>query len=256
MSNRIFIVFLLCLLCVSFVSADCTVYSYSASGLPIAYSVVLVKNSISNVTIMTNSTDLLGSFTYLGDCSNLSFSFSLPSSNYSAVIVNASVASPVPMDDFIRARLRLVNTLGQALEAQDCKVSALSSDGSALIYSWDTLCRQGEPYLDSSGNWAAVSNCSFTDSQGWYYFRGLASRSSGFVYGDSYVLNVVCNGQSINLPFSMNLGKHEDLNEIEAWAANRTGLILLYFLGIIVLGFIIVVFVKWIKGRKGKDGVC
>lgn len=242
-----FLFIFLLVFCVG-VSGDCEVVLLSSLGLPVENAPVSVVDLSSNVSLLTNSTDAAGAYFFVGNCSNISLVVSIPSSNYSAVLSNGSISSVVPLNDFVSARVQLKNTLGVPLEAQDCSVN-IFDDSSVLVFSYDTLCRQGEPYIDSSGNWASFSKCPFTDSQGWYYFRGEV-KEPFFDYAHNYSLQFVCNGQNYSMRFSTGLEKHTDLNKYAAMVEKQGGVIALYVIGGLFL-LLLLAFVLWVLfGRK------
>lgn len=257
MKERFVLRYLVCLVlllvCLGLgVSADCSVVQFSSLGDPAVNVGVVVKNLTDNSTLAVGVTDVNGLFTYpSASCDNVSFLLTLTSSNYSAVLSNGSVTSIVPLGSNISARVQLKNTLGSYLEAQDCSVAAFDANTSALVYAYNTLCKQDETYIDSAGNWASVSGCRFTDSQGWYYFSGEVSENLGFVYNHDYNLVLTCNAKSVSLPFHTDLGRLPDTEMYGDFISREGGYILVLFvIGFIVLlalGFVLAV----VAHRKG-----
>ena len=205
-------VLLAVLLCVvSYASAfNVSVTARSGSLLPVANVSVMFYN-ISGVVDASGLTDLKGNFTAF-DLSGGYYlvSVDLPSSAYSARIDSINGSAKVFLNDVLGVSVRLVNTLGQPLEAQDCSVAIFRNDSGSLVRAYDTSCRQGERYIDSAGNWASITNCPLTDSNGHYFFSTRIVEGDGFEYGRNYTVMVTCNAQSARETFMVDVMKPPD----------------------------------------------
>jgi hypothetical protein len=240
---------LIILFSIGLVSADCEVRYYSATGLPIQFMKVDVINISTAAVISTNYSDGSGVFAYVGECSGVRFFATYPSSNYSATLGNGSISSYVNIEDYVTAQVRLSNTLGAALEAQDC--STVVAYNGSLLYDYQTLCSQGKPYLDTEGNWVAPTNCPRTDSNGWYYFRGKVGADMGYYYGRTYQLIFTCNGKAYSQDFTIELPKKLiDLNVWEGMITKQGGMMLFYLL--VFLGVLIIISLIMLAIRKKK----
>lgn len=252
--------FLLCLLLVvissSPTNADCNTWVLSASALPVENVNVTWMNGATNATLDTSATDASGHATYAGNCVNISTRYRFPSSAYTAVLRNASVLSDVHVNDMVTARIQLINTLGQYLEGQDCSVVVYESNTSNVVHDYNTQCKYGEPYIDTSGNWVATSDCKFTDSLGWYYFQGRTDESMGYKFNEEYDLIFTCNGKTDTVTFQLDIEKQPaDSSKIEEYAMRYGGWIVavcLIGLFIVVAAAFIVVLVFRQKGSPGQ----
>ena len=256
MDRRLCLLFILCLL--SFRAlGDCSFYARSSSDLPVENARISVYNLSDGSLIFSNLTDSSGAVSYVGGCDGVNSSVSYAVSSYSASVSNFSISSLVPINDFVSARLNLKNTLGEFLEGQDAKVSAylINPDGSlSFVMDYPTQCIDKPKVVCSGGicNYAAASECPFTDSQGWYYFRGPVYESDGFKYNERYQLQVVINGVMVSGNFSTGLGKQADVNQMEDWASSNGGYIVLaLFLGFAVLAIaaVAVVAYSWVRHK-------
>ena len=235
------------------VTADCEAWIYSSSGEPVANVTVIYRNITNNETLSTNTTETSGRSIHLGNCINISIRTDYPSSGYSALLTNASVLSEAHINDWVTARVQVKNTLGSYLEGQDCSVSIYGANTTILIHDYDTLCSTGEPYIDASGNWVSPTDCKFTDSMGWYYFKGEITEDLGFEYDKSYDLIFVCNGKTETVTFLTTLDKQPDINKLEDFVQKQAGYILLgVVLAIIVLILIAGIVIIVIAAKKKK----
>src|SRR4030043_243660 len=125
----------------------------SGAGLPVANITITISNESNQ--LVENLTDINGIFQ--ADVNGTLFLIRLdyPSSAYSAKIDYINGTKKVFLNDVYGLTLRLVNTLGQPLEAQDCSVAIYRNDTDSLSKAYDTSCRQGERYIDSAGNGAS-----------------------------------------------------------------------------------------------------
>jgi hypothetical protein len=227
-------------------SADCSVYARSSSGLAVSGAEVIVTNTSNGGVVFDNLTSLSGGVSVIGDCNSTNISVQYPSSAYSAVIGNVSVSSSVYLDDYVSGELQLRNTLGQPLEGQDCSVAAYLANGSdlVLVKDYSTQCLYKPDLVCPNGvcNYAAVIDCPFTDSDGWYRFRGKVLESEGFQYNRLYRLTFVCNAQIASANFTTGLSRGTDMDKWGDWISSQGGFIVLGVISIIGL----VVFVAFL----------
>lgn len=233
-------------------TALCDIYVYSSLDSPVQNTEIILKNLTDGSTLATNLTNLSGMFTYTGSCENISVSATYPSSNYSALLRNASVLSQAHINGWITARVQLVNTLGSFLEGQDCSVVVYGANTSTLIHDYNTLCQTGEPYLDKNNNWATVTNCKFTDSRGWYTFKGKIDESMNYEYDNHYDLIFTCNGKQETVTFTTKLERQPDMNKLEDFTRDYGGVLFLLFLLLIIVIVFILLFVILINKKQDK----
>lgn len=233
------------------VNADCIIWFRSAGGEPVSNITVVFRNGTTNATMSTNTTDSSGRAVHLGACINVSVQATYPSSGYSAVLSGVSVTSEPYINDYVTARVQVKNTLGSYLEGQDCSVSVYEANSSNLIHDYDTLCTTGEPYVDDSGNWVSPTECKFSDSMGWYYFKGEIKESMGFKYNTVYDINFICNGKNITGTFKTQLDKQPDIDKLEDFAQKQTGYIIMF--GFFGFGFAFIVILLLLFYNKTKS---
>lgn len=236
------------------VNADCDVWVSSAAGNPVANVTVTYRNISDNTTLSTNTTGITGRSVHSGNCINVSITTDYPSSSYTALLRNASVISEANINDWVTARIQVMNTLGQFLEGQDCSVSVYENtteNSTALIHDYETLCTIGEPYVDDSGNWVSPTECKFTDSRGWYYFKGKIDESMGYEYNKYYNLIFVCNGEVEIVTFLTTLDKQPDVTKFEAFMQKQGGYIVLAILGaLLILIVVVAIIIMWHEAKK------
>jgi hypothetical protein len=168
----------------------------------------------------------------------------IPSSNYHAVLSQVDSPSSVFLNDVLSGSARLTNTLGQALEAQDCSVVTMENDTNRVIRDYRTLCYAGEPYIDSTtGNWVSFSKCPFTDSNGNYYFNTIISDGEGYQTGKYYLLQFTCNGKTNSSLFYVDVSKPTDVSSWFDWARRYSGILVIY----LVLGVALIILIYLIK---------
>ena len=206
-----------------------SVYVYNDTGDLVAND---TTNSLGNVSL-----DSLAS-------STVSVVGYIPSSNYHAVLANIVVSDKVFMNDILSGSLRLINTLGNPLEAQDCSVVTMENDTNRIIKDYRTQCYAGEPYVDEdTGNWATYSNCPFTDSNGGYYFSSKISEDDGYQSGMYYLLQFTCNGKTNSSLFYVDVPKPTDISSWFEWARRYSGILVIY----LALGIALIILIYLIK---------
>lgn len=159
----------------------------------------------------------------------------IPSSNYHAEISAIQVPQKIFLNDILSGSIRLINTLGQPLEAQDCSVVTMENDTRRVIKWYDTQCYSGEPYVDSAGNWVSYSKCPFTDSNGNYYFNTKITSDEGYQTGVYYILQFTCNGKTNSSVFYVDVPKPPDVESWFDWAWRYRGIVFLVFCIILAL---------------------
>jgi hypothetical protein len=160
--------------------------------------------------------------------------------NATSVISNISVLSNTWLNDYVSGYVLLVNqSANMTFEAVPCKVTAFENATHRFVKTWDTSCRNGEPYLDDDGNWVVISQtCKISDSQGYYYFKGEVLESDGFETGEYYLLQFTCVGESASSTFYVDVPKPQDVNKWFVFARRYLGIIVLW---VIVIIFILIV---------------
>jgi hypothetical protein len=217
-------------------ATDLNLRYLAPGGLGIGNVLVSVYNSTDLEA--QNLTDINGRISFQNvSTDEVNVTASYPSSAYSAVLENLTLNSPY-LNDILTASAKLHNTLGTPLEAQDCSVFSLDSSG-ILVHKWDTTCRQDSTYINNLGNYVAISNCTLTDSAGYYSFQGSVMEQDGFKAGENYTLVMVCNAQELTGTFQVGNVKTPDVNRYADYISQNSGLIFLLgvvgFLGLIVL---------------------
>lgn len=247
MGSRNFRVILVCLFVICFFK--------SASSVDITYvlkteggdSVVNVTVSLYNESldlVGSNVTNDLGNFSFTVENSSAFFVYGvIPSSNYHAVIGSVSASDKVFLNDVLGGSIRLINTLGQPLEAQDCSVVVLDNETNNVVKDYHTLCYAGEPYVDPvSGNWVSYSKCPFTDSNGNYYFNTIIKEEEGYQAGKYYLLQFTCNAKTNSSMFYVDVPKPTDVGMWFEWVRRYAGILIVYlalFIAVIILIYLI-----------------
>jgi len=180
-----------------------------------------------------------------------------------AVLSNVSLPATVYINDIITARVQLTNTGGSYLEAQDCSV--VSYHNGSLLYDYNTRCQYAPELLcgldDSQPNlcnWAAASNCSFTDSMGNYYFMGRTDEGLGYRWNETYELVITCNMKNSSASFTLaNQRGPVDTDRIEDFLRNNGGYVVLLLAGGLsaLFGIALVLSVigwSWKRGQRAK----
>ena len=215
----------------------------SESGDPIVNVTLSLYNS-SGELIGQENTSATGaaSFTVDSLTDEVVLNGVIPSSNYHAEISAIKVPEEVFLNDVLSGSIRLINTLGQPLEAQDCSVVTMENDTGRIIKDYRTLCFAGEPYVDSSGNWASYSKCPFTDSNGNYYFNTIITEGEGYQTGVYYLLQFTCNAKTNSSMFYVDVPKPPDVGSWMEWARRYSGVLLIFialFIAILILIYIV-----------------
>jgi hypothetical protein len=207
------------------------------------------------VLLGSNYSDAGGVVYWNMSCEDLNWSITYPLSAYSAAIQNFTVSNQTYLNSYVSGCVQLVNTLGEYLEGQDASVVAYVANTSVLVHDYKTQCVM-KPQLVCRGsegcNYESVSDCSFTDSQGWYCFKGLVTETEGFEFNGYYDLTITINAKQARLPFHVVNEKPTDWQKTEDWIRNNGGTIILMILGsLAAAGFAGLLF--WIaRGGKGK----
>jgi hypothetical protein len=152
----------------------------------------------------------------------------------------------------------LTNSNGP-LEGQDCSV--VSYYNGTLVNDYKAQCQYAPQIIcglttESGGcNYAATTNCSFTDSAGWYYFKGRTDESMGYRWNKTYELRFICNAKNSSAYFTLELESQPDTNKLEAFLNQYGGMIVLGILGIVVFlvfAVVVVLFLSWAwhRGKK------
>lgn len=234
--------FLLAMLVCYASAVNISTSSYSSDGLPVANITVQIYNE-SGSKVFENVTNVLGNVTAY-DLGGESFYIrhDYPSSAYSARIDYINGSRRVFLNDIFGATLRLVNTLGQSLEGQDCSVAIYRNDTNTLVKDYDTTCRQGEKYIDTSGNWATVTDCPLTNSYGIYHFYTKITQEDGYEYGRYYTARITCNAKTEGVTFYVDVPKPVDVEAYTDTTVRYAGYIFLLFIFAIVgLLFLVII---------------
>jgi hypothetical protein len=179
----------------------------TAAGLPIsgANCTIYMSNSqhYNNVTEANGITDLcINTSVYV-----LNLSCRKPST-YNAVLSSLDCPDSVYLDGRISAHLKLTNTLGEALEAQDCYVKVFNERGYMTEDLKTNLLYKNQTFLDSNGNYVRLTDVPLTSSAG-NYDLGWIARSKdkdGFALYrpyQNYTVRADCNGKVANCTFKV-----------------------------------------------------
>ena len=233
--------------------SDCGVFVRDNSGDPIENMAVFFRSFDSNSSIFNSTTDSSGYVLYSGDCGNLYIEFNYPSSQYATNLSGAYVNPVVHINDWVTARIQLLSSSGSGIEGQDCSV-VIYDNNSVLIYDYKSLCQKNEPFLDDAGNWAVFSGCRFSDSGGWYFFKGRVDESMGFEYDQVYDLVFTCNAVSSTVSFNTSFEKTPlDMAKTENFIRNYSGLLVVVFpvgLLLILLGVVVILILYNLRFRR------
>jgi hypothetical protein len=234
---------------------DCSISVRSAVGEPVVNAPVSLYNLSTGGLLLSNTTDAAGHATFPVSCEDTNLSVSYAVSEYSAVLSNASASSTVPMSGFLTGKVQIKNTLGSYIEGADCSVTAL--ENGTVVHDFGTQCKV-KPGIDCSGiacNYLAPSDCAFSDSQGWYYFSSQIDEGKNFIYGRTYELRFVCNGQNTSSYFTVGLSKAPDTDYMGDWIQRYNGIIFLVVVAL-VLCVLLLAGLGWIssKGKKRNKG--
>jgi hypothetical protein len=133
-----------------------------------------------------------------------------------------------------------MNTLNVSLEEQDCNVVALDNNTGELVKAWDTSCKQGARYIDKDGNEQYLStNCTLTDSAGYYYFSARVTEADGFETGKYYRLQFICNRKSDYGVFYVDVPKPTDVGKWFTFGRRYMGLIVLYIIALLAIAILV-----------------
>jgi hypothetical protein len=130
-----------------------------------------------------------------------------------------------------------------------------------MVNDYKTQCQYAPQIIcglttESGGcNYAATTNCSFTDSAGWYYFKGRTDESLGYSWNKTYELRFICNAKNSSAYFTLELEKQPDTNKLEAFLNQYGGMIVLGIIGggagLLLLSFaLFILSVAWNRGKK------
>ena len=167
MNKKHFIVFFILLILPILSSAtEITYVLRTEGGDPIVNVTVSIYNETWEL-VSVNDTNDIGNFSFSVENSTVYYIYGvIPSSNYHAVLGNVTLTESVFMNDVLGGSVRLINTLGQPLEAQDCSVVIIENNTNTLI-GYPTQCIPGENRIDpQTGNWISLNDCPLTDSNG------------------------------------------------------------------------------------------
>jgi len=126
-----------------------------------------------------------------------------------------------------------------------------------LVRAYDTSCRQGERYIDSAGNWASITNCPLTDSNGHYFFSTRIVEGDGFEYGRNYTVMVTCNAQSARETFIVDVMKPPDTDMALDFIVRYGGYLaagIIVLVGSLTLVLGVVAVVVWVLRKVGLLG--
>lgn len=209
--------------------------AYSGAGLPVTNITVTIENETTQW--FENLTDLAGNVYADVNGTVIYIRLDYPSSAYSAKIDYVNGTKTVFLNDVYGLTLRLVNTLGQPLEAQDCSVAIYRNDTNSLIKAYDTSCKASDKAIDNAGNWYTLTSCPLTDSGGYYHFTTIIKQEDGFEYGVDYTAHITCNAQTGYDTFAVDVQKPPDVDMMTDFIVRYGGALIL---GIILLGIVFV----------------
>jgi hypothetical protein len=249
--------------CGSFTNNTCDYYDLDESGCNSHYVVYgeVDENCLYNGSSMlcsVSGVQCVASTTTTTTTSVSTSSGSTTSTTLAAFLSNVSISPVVHLNDVVSASVYLTNSNGP-LEGQDCSV--VSYFNGTILHDYHTLCQYAPQIIcgllsESGGcNYAATTNCSFTDSAGGYYFTGRTDESLGYSWNKTYELRFICNAKNSSAYFTLELEKQPDTSKLEAFLNQYGGMIVLGFLGtgaLLVFAVILVSFLSWAwhRGRK------
>ena len=218
------------MLCFRAVTATDITYVLRTEG---GDAIVNVTVSVYNETwelVGSNNTNDIGNASFILENSTTFYIYGvIPSSNYHAVLSNVSLPESIFLNDVLGGSVRLINTLGQSLEAQDCSVVTIDNETGTLIKDYHTLCSPGEVVIDpTTGNYMSLLKCPITDSNGNYYFNTVITEGDGYQQGRYYRLQITCNGKVSYGIFYVDVPKPMDVDMWIEWFIRYLGVPVFY----------------------------
>ena len=253
------------LILTNIVSAACSDVRYnefvhreiSAAGLPI---------SGANCTAYTNNTEEYTNVTdedgWVSFCYNASSYLTNTTcrkpSAYSAVVTNLSCPDAAYLDGRVSIHLKLINSLGEPLEAQDCYVRVFNERGFLTEDLGTNLLYSNQTFLDGNGNYIRTAGVPITSSVGSFDY-GWIARSTGkdgvalYRPFQNYTIRAECNGKAENCTFQVVNREPVHVDDDVQYLMDNMQIIVLGIV-VVVLGwfFLIPAFGKIFSG-KGED---
>ena len=145
---------------------------------------------------------------------------------YSAIVKNASCQKFVYLGNLQSFTFKLANSLGEALEAQDCYVRVFYNDTvhPYLVEDLKTnLLYDNQTFLDKNGNYVRTAGVPITSSNGVYAITWpvRAKDDKGYTLyrpNQDYQVRADCNGKVINCSFQVGNYEPVHLDESAQWA--------------------------------------
>jgi hypothetical protein len=166
------------------------------------------------------------------------------STNVTYYVENVTISSKVWLNDYVSGYVFLVDSNNMTLNGVSCSVVAIENESHTLTKIWDVSCRDGEPYVDTDGNWVVISKtCKISGADGFYYFKGNVLEDDGFQAGRYYDLKFTCYGASNSSAFYVDVPKPADISARFTFARRYLGLIILWLIVFIFI-FILIYLIR------------
>ena len=201
------------LLMTSFTSAACldpltnefTQREVTAAGLPITSANCTVR--MNNSQSYNNITDANGWVSFCVNSSAFMDNMTcVKPAKYNAVMSSMVCPNAVYLDGRVSIHMKLTNTLGEPLEAQDCYVRVFNERGYLTEDLGTNLLYKNQTFLDGNGNYVRLAGVPITSSMGTFDY-GWIARSKGAdgvaMYRplQNYTAVAECNGKVQNCTF-------------------------------------------------------
>jgi hypothetical protein len=123
-------------------------------------------------------------------------------------VTNLSCPDAVYLDGRVSIHLKLTNSLGEPLEAQDCYVRVFNERGYLTEDLGTNLLYSNQTFLDGNGNYIRTAGVPITSSVGSFDY-GWIARSKGddgvalYRPFQNYTIKAECNGKAQNCTFQV-----------------------------------------------------
>jgi hypothetical protein len=213
--DKIILSVLLSLLMSNIVSAACDDVRYgeflhkemTAAGLPIKGANCTIN--LNDTSYVNNITDDTGwvSFCFNASTSMINMTCVKPT-KYNAVLNDMVCPDAVYLDGRVSVHIKLTNTLGEPLEAQDCYIKVYNERGYLTEDLKTNLLYDNQTFLDGNGNYIRLAGVPITSSAGtldysWVARSTAADGVSLYRPFQNYTVRAECNGKVQNCTFQV-----------------------------------------------------
>ena len=234
----------------------------SAAGLPIKSANCTAHfNDNSKISNLTDSSG------YASFCYNMGLSLvnttCVKPSTYNAILSASNCRKFVYYGNLQTMSFKLTNTLGEALEAQDCYVRVFynyTSDPYLVEDLKTNLLYDNQTFLDKNGNYVRTAGVPITSSNGVYAISWpIRPRDEkGYILyrpNQTYVARADCNGKVVNCSFVVGNYEPMHFDEDVQWYADNMQVIIFGVVVLLLVWYFIIPAIKkggfWAPGGGG-----